>query len=345
MSVEACKWARMADVQKSSSKLILLSLAQLVRYDAQDWTVFASIEYLAKVTHLNRKTVIEALARLRQLGAIQDTLMRAGENRSSVVYRLCPNAVPRIDMTSSARQADYQQPSAPAQQALTLEASTPGFNDDTSNTVEQVEHGIPNPLSREQTVGASGADVPTMHVANRSAISEAEHAPTVTVSAVDNSLAEQPSLAMTSSLPASPAQIRGASAHGSRRLSTRGRHCGAGPTRLPAGWSLPTRWRIWAQRERPHWTAEKIDAMAATFSAYMRSRPGDAGMSEDWFESWRLWVFREREKHSTPRKAWQNSWAGIVAKGKALGLEQASDEPAPYFKARVFRAAGLAPPP
>ena len=101
MSVEASKWARMADVQKSSSKLVLLNLAQLVRYDAEHWTVFASIDYLAKVTHLNRKTVIEALGRLRELGAIQDTGRRAGDNRSSIIYRLCPNAVPLIDLAAT----------------------------------------------------------------------------------------------------------------------------------------------------------------------------------------------------------------------------------------------------
>ena len=59
--------------------------------------MFASIEYLAQVTHLNRKTVIDAIARLRELGVLQDTGRRAGDNRSSIIYRLCPNAVPLID--------------------------------------------------------------------------------------------------------------------------------------------------------------------------------------------------------------------------------------------------------
>jgi hypothetical protein len=124
MSIDAMKLAKMADVQKSSSKAILLNLAMLVRYDAREWAMFASIEYLAQVTHLNRKTVIDAIARLRELGVLQDTRRRAGDNRSSIIYRLCPNAVPLIDLTRApgttaggARQApqtvdvDFDQPS------------------------------------------------------------------------------------------------------------------------------------------------------------------------------------------------------------------------------------------
>nr|WP_313658327.1 helix-turn-helix domain-containing protein [Achromobacter ruhlandii] len=352
MSVEACKWARMADVQKSSSKLILLSLAQLVRYDAQDWTVFASIEYLAKITHLNRKTVIEALARLRQLGAIQDTHMRAGENRSSVVYRLCPNAVPRIDMSAAAHQADYQHASKPAQPRLDFAAPTSDTVQDAGDSTDNADRGVETHLIAERALA------PTC-----SPLQEQDHALETTAAMVaaardaspeiDSDLST-PRLATSTALaaaevpsgrPATPAQMKGAHSRRHRRISAPTMYSGAGATRLPADWSLPSRWRTWAQRERPHWPAEKIDAIAATFGAYMRSRPGEAGMSEDWFESWRLWVFREWDRQSSTRKSWQSSWTGIVAKGKALGLEQAPDEPPPAFKARVFRAAGLAPPP
>ncbi|OZI30828.1 hypothetical protein CAL29_22895 [Bordetella genomosp. 10] len=151
MSVEASRWAIQADVQRSSSKLVLLNLAQLVRYDAAEWTAFASIEYLAKVTHLNRKTMIDALTRLHEMGAIQDT---------------------------------------------------------------------------------------------------------------------------------------------------------------------------------------------GTFTAYWRSRAGDAALSADWFESWRLWVFREHDPQKAHDKSWQDSWSGIVAKGKSLCLYRAPDKPEAYFKLRVSRRPG-----
>lgn len=352
MSVEACKWARMADVQKSSSKLILLSLAQLVRYDARDWTVFASIEYLAKITHLNRKTVIEALARLRQLGAIQDTLMRAGENRSSVVYRLCPNAVPRINMATAAHQADYQHALTPAQQGLDFAAPAPDAVQNAGDTPDNTEPSVETDLIAEHAAAPAHSDrqgqdnapeaAGAMVAAARGATAEIESNPSTPCLAT--SITPE-AAAAPSSRPATPAQVQGMQTRGHRRRSAARTYGGAGATRLPAEWSLPARWRTWAQRERPHWPAEKIDAMAATFSAYMRSRPGEAGMSEDWFESWRLWVFREWERQSSTRKSWQSSWSGIVAKGKALGLEQAPNEPPPDFKVRVFRAAGLVPPP
>jgi hypothetical protein len=72
----------------------------------------------------------------------------------------------------------------------------------------------------------------------------------------------------------------------------------------------------------------------------MRSRPGHAGLSGDWFESWRLWVFREWEPKASG-KPWHTSWSGIVAKGKALGLTQAPNEPEAHFKVRIFQAANL----
>ncbi|MFJ3465288.1 helix-turn-helix domain-containing protein [Achromobacter spanius] len=321
MSVEASKWARMADVQKSSSKLVLLNLAQLVRYDAEHWTVFASIDYLAKVTHLNRKTVIEALGRLRELGAIQDTGRRAGDNRSSIIYRLCPNAVPLIDLAAAGAVAGGE--AQAAQQDLALQdgegnapAAAPAG--DNSPTVEQRQPGDQDAMSKGSPIADDAIEAGSCN----------------------------PTDGFRNSAPATPAPT-GKAAKGARKKGRRrqpeARAAGAGPTRLPVTWRLPERWRSWTQEQRPLWTHEKIDAMAATFSAYMRSRPGELGTSPDWFESWRLWVFRERESGEAAGTAWQNSWTGIVATGKKLGVEQAPNEPPPHFKARVFQAAGLVP--
>ena len=327
MSVEASKWARMADVQKSSSKLVLLNLAQLVRYDAEHWTVFASIDYLAKVTHLNRKTVIEALGRLRELGAIQDTGRRAGDNRSSIIYRLCPNAVPLIDLAATGAVAGGE--AQAAQQDLALQdggddspADAPA--DDNPPSMEHRRPGaqdgpgideMPGGLPKVGDITEAGDSSPTEYRLRHSA--PTTHVPTGKAA-------------------------KGARKKG-RRSQPEARAAGAGPTRLPVTWRLPERWRSWTQEQRPLWTHEKIDAMAATFSAYMRSRPGELGTSPDWFESWRLWVFRERESGEAASMAWQNSWTGIVATGKKLGVEQAPNEPPPHFKARVFQAAGLVP--
>lgn len=327
MSVEASKWARMADVQKSSSKLVLLNLAQLVRYDAEHWTVFASIDYLAKVTHLNRKTVIEALGRLRELGAIQDTGRRAGDNRSSIIYRLCPNAVPLIDLATSYSVAGGE--ASAAQQDLALQ----GEGDD-------APAGAPagdNPPTEDQRLadGQDGSGIDDMPAGPPTSDDMTE--------AGNSSPADDTARKSALTTHARTGKAAKGSRKKGRRRQPEVRPAGAGPTRLPVTWRLPERWRSWTQEQRPLWTHEKIDAMAATFSAYMRSRPGELGTSPDWFESWRLWVFRERDSGEAAGTSWQNSWTGIVATGKKLGVEQAPNEPPPHFKARVFKAAGLVP--
>ncbi|TQJ94657.1 helix-turn-helix domain-containing protein [Achromobacter sp. SLBN-14] len=347
MSVEAAKWARMASVQKSSSKIVLLNLALLVRYDAEHWTVFASIDYLAKVTHLNRKTVIEALGRLRELGAIQDTGRRAGDNRSSIIYRLCPNAVPLIDLASTGAVAGGE--SQAAQQDLALQD---GFEVDDGNVPPAARAGAggtnanqSQPSEREgsaveESLFLPKGDAPSPH----EGVTDATFLPapgSIDATGTAVGAAGQPASDAARNMPTSKA-AKG-SKRKARRRQSEARAAGAGQTRLPASWTLPERWRSWTQEQRPLWTQEKIDAMAATFSAYMRSRPGELGMSPDWFESWRLWVFRERDAGKTAGTAWQNSWTGIVATGKKLGLEQAPNEPPPHFKARVFQAAGLEP--
>lgn len=40
-------------------------------------------------------------------------------------------------------------------------------------------------------------------------------------------------------------------------------------------------------------------------------------------------------------KQWFETWSGIEAKAAELGLVQGRDEAAPYFKARVYEAAGV----
>lgn len=46
---------------------------------------------------------------------------------------------------------------------------------------------------------------------------------------------------------------------------------------------------------------------------------------------------------TTPAGPWHTSWAGIVAQGRTLGLEQGEHETCPEFKVRVFHASGDGP--
>ncbi|WP_116521392.1 helix-turn-helix domain-containing protein [Achromobacter insuavis] len=339
MSIEASKWARMADVQKSSNKLVLLELAHLVRFDATDWTVFASIEHLARVTQLNRKTVIDALARLRDLGVIADTGARAGSSRNCPVYRLRPAAVPRVGSPllesaagAASQEACHQrveEKEAPAHEdapsdleelqssrrTYTVpELSCGGHTDDSEQFVPPI---LGNAMVSLDT--SSGNASPGQEVG-------AELAPAFAISA--------PAAVV------SPTRTRRPEKSKIRRVTAT---AAGAASRLPADWTLPARWRDWTLRVRPHWDVDKVEAMALTFSAYWRSKPGQAGYAEDWFAAWRLWVFREREGLSI-EQPWHSSWSGIVAKGQELGVRQAANEPNHAFRIRVHEAAGIPVP-
>lgn len=336
MSVEASKWARMADVQKSSNKLVLLELAHLVRFDATDWTVFASIEHLARVTHLNRKTVIDALGRLRDLGVIADTGARAGSSRSCPVYRLRPAAVPRVGspLLESAAGAASQE----ACHQSVEEKEAPAHKDTTSDLEELQSHtGAQNvpALSRGGHIGDPDQSGPAVFENTIMAldVSRGTASPGQEVGA-------ELALAFAISPPAvdlPTARPRRQEKPKIRRVAT---SAAGAASRLPADWSLPPRWRDWTRQVRPHWEADKVEAIALTFSAYWRSKPGQAGYSENWFEAWRLWVFREWDRRPI-EPPWQDSWSGIVAKGARLGLRQAANEPDRAFRIRVHEAAGV----
>lgn len=336
MSIEASKWARMADVQKSSSKLVLLELAHLVRFDATDWTVFASIEHLARVTHLNRKTVIDALGRLRVLGVIADTGARAGSSRSCPVYRLRPAAAPRVGSPLFESAAGAASQEACHQSA---EEKRPLAYDDTPSDLEELQShtGAQNvpALSRGGHIDDSEQCVPAMveNTIMSLDISRGTASPGQEVGA-------ELALAFT----ISPLAVDLPTARPRRQETPKIRRVAApaagSASRLPADWSLPPRWRDWTRQVRPHWEADKVEAIALTFSAYWRSKPGQAGYSENWFEAWRLWVFREWDRRPI-EPPWQDSWSGIVAKGARLGLRQAANEPDRAFRIRVHEAAGV----
>lgn len=85
MSVEATSWAWKARVGKSSSKLVLLSLADRC---GADMTAWPSIETLSRDTELDRKTVIKAIQHLEEIGLIIDTGERKGSTGKVCVYKV-----------------------------------------------------------------------------------------------------------------------------------------------------------------------------------------------------------------------------------------------------------------
>ncbi len=88
MSVEAVRWAIKQPVTRSSSKFILVILANCVNADEGDSLAFASAAYLAEATAMDRKTVLTAIQRLEADGYIEDTGERRGRTKQVIVWRL-----------------------------------------------------------------------------------------------------------------------------------------------------------------------------------------------------------------------------------------------------------------
>lgn len=93
------------------------------------------------------------------------------------------------------------------------------------------------------------------------------------------------------------------------------------------------------------WSAEKvgIDDLRAAHAAAVADR--DARNAPEPITPGFLRIFLDRHRKSAQQGADGSPWfvtaSGIEAKGKALGLTQSRDESFPYFKRRVFAAAGL----
>lgn len=91
MSVEAITWALSLEIKHSTSKFVLVALANCANGDlGGDLIAWPSHAYLSKTTGQDRKTVWTNLKRLTQLGLISDTGQREGGTKQVIVYRLHP---------------------------------------------------------------------------------------------------------------------------------------------------------------------------------------------------------------------------------------------------------------
>ena len=92
MSVEAITWALAQPVDRSSSKFVLVVLANYANADMCAWPSIAAI---CAATSQNRKTVMDGLRRLLGAGLIVQTGETAGRTGSVPVYQLDTKAVPK----------------------------------------------------------------------------------------------------------------------------------------------------------------------------------------------------------------------------------------------------------
>lgn len=92
LSVEAVAWAFSTDLDHASTKFVLVALANCAGVGMTAWP---SVEYLCKATSLNRKTVIEGLRRLREMGLIERTGEMTGKAGQVPVYRIVCSTSPK----------------------------------------------------------------------------------------------------------------------------------------------------------------------------------------------------------------------------------------------------------
>lgn len=85
MSVEAITWALAQPIERSSTKFVLVAMANCAGAEMLCWP---SVQYLCDATSQDRKTVLENIKRLREAGYIDATEERRGATHQVVVYVL-----------------------------------------------------------------------------------------------------------------------------------------------------------------------------------------------------------------------------------------------------------------
>lgn len=85
MSIAALNYAFGRHLFRATDKLVLIALANYANDEAQCYPSHLS---LAKITSLDRKTIIDSIQRLEQMGVLRDTGVRKGRTARVVVYEL-----------------------------------------------------------------------------------------------------------------------------------------------------------------------------------------------------------------------------------------------------------------
>lgn len=85
MSIEALNWALSQKLDRSSAKFVLVAMANCANEDMKCWP---SIAHLSEATCQDRKTVLENIKRLKELGIISDTESRMGRTLQVTVFAL-----------------------------------------------------------------------------------------------------------------------------------------------------------------------------------------------------------------------------------------------------------------
>ena len=96
MSVEAISWALAQPLDRSSAKFVLVAMANCANADMTCWP---SVAYLSDATCQDRKTVLENIKRLKEIGIIKATEDRRGKTGQVTVYLIDQQYQKRVAST------------------------------------------------------------------------------------------------------------------------------------------------------------------------------------------------------------------------------------------------------
>ncbi|CAB3928740.1 helix-turn-helix domain-containing protein [Achromobacter deleyi] len=278
MSHQAVSWALKQPVSHSPAKFILVVLAHHVNAAARPWQAFASVTLLAQETGQNRKTVLENLRRLVELGYLVDSGERVGATGRIPVWNLTD--APNGTKTGTIEQSQNRDHS-------TVPNSGP-FNSTETGTITSNSPETGTVTPDEQSQNRDHFEVGETRVMVPKSPTEQEIKEVVgKTSEKSNAVVEK-----SAKVP-----------------STRG-------ARLPATWVLPRSWGLEAQRLCPGLTVERIREIADEFRDYWVALPGSKACKLDWEATWRNWV-RKEGRNAMPRNG-RSSVVGVDAHGVPL---------------------------
>lgn len=113
-------------------------------------------------------------------------------------------------------------------------------------------------------------------------------------------------------------------------------------SRLPATWVLPKAYGDWALAEFPAWTDEHVRRIAMMFKNHWIAAAGQQSRKLDWHATWQNWCLKEpavpagaKTAFGAAPAAWYEADAGIIAKGREIGLTQSPGERMGDYRWRI----------
>lgn len=176
MSYEAIRWAMAQAVDKSSTKFVLVAMADCVNADGDQMICWPSYKHLTERTGQDIKTVEAGLRRLREAGFITDTGERKGTTGQVVVYVLNTPKVGAVETGRKTPVFPAKTPEIPAKDPQISHPRPPKTGDGTSK--EPV-------IGTSKELDARLIDVPQNVLADYMKVRKAKKAGPFTETAID----------------------------------------------------------------------------------------------------------------------------------------------------------------